>query len=100
MDVTNFLLQAGISRSTTAVVSYIMSKDGIGFEDALQEVMRKRPSVAPNRGFCKQLRFLQEESNGQLANYRPEMLQVQYSSSVALSCMVWNQAKTIACDID
>ena len=54
-----------------------MSKDKVGLEDALLEVMKKRASVSPNRGFCRQLRLLQEECDCQLANYRPEMLQVE-----------------------
>lgn len=36
---------AGISRSVTLVVAYIMKKHGRSFDDVLGEVRRKRPIV-------------------------------------------------------
>lgn len=45
---------AGISRSATIVIAYLVSK-GINLEDALKYILRKRKKVCPNRGFFNQL---------------------------------------------
>lgn len=47
---------AGISRSCTIAISYIMRKNGINFEEAFNFVKKKRRCANPNRGFVKQLR--------------------------------------------
>lgn len=73
-------VQAGISRSATTVISYLMSKENLSFEDAIAEVMQIRQTISPNRGFCRQLKILQEDCEGQLANYQPEMLQASLTS--------------------
>ena len=73
-----------MSRSATTVVAYIMGKDRLCFEDALVEVMLKRSIIAPNRGFCKQLRLLQEQCDGQLSKYHPDMLQVHPGTTAAI----------------
>ena len=41
----------GISRSPTIVMSYIMKKRGIGFEEAFQLVSKNRLCTNPNQGF-------------------------------------------------
>ena len=46
---------AGISRSATVVVGFLMHKLGLGFEDALAMVRAVRPRVQPNKGFREQL---------------------------------------------
>ncbi|KAH3759675.1 Dual specificity phosphatase [Pelomyxa schiedti] len=52
---------AGISRSSTIVIAYIMWKSRIPFETALAQVTAIRPIVYPNAGFTKQLCEYQEE---------------------------------------
>ena len=52
--------QAGISRSTTCVVSYLMRRHGMTFYDALCKVRSKRSFVSPNTGFTAQLEALDE----------------------------------------
>ena len=47
---------AGVSRSASIIISYIMKKRGYSFEQALQYVKERRPVVNPNMGFVKQLR--------------------------------------------
>ncbi|KAH3758635.1 leucine-rich repeat protein [Pelomyxa schiedti] len=46
---------AGVSRSATIVTSYVMYKNNIGYEAALEILRKKRPAVSPNPGFIKQL---------------------------------------------
>ena len=46
---------AGISRSGTICISYIMKKMLIPFEEALQFVKSKKPAIEPNSGFVQQL---------------------------------------------
>ena len=66
-----------MSRSATTVISYLMGKQpGLTFEEALSDVIAKRTCVAPNRGFCDQLRILQDKCHGYLESYTPQMLQV------------------------
>ena len=47
--------KAGISRSVTILISYLMSKFNITAKDALKIVRENRPQVNPNYGFMKQL---------------------------------------------
>ncbi len=46
---------AGISRSTTIILNYIMRKYGMKYNDALTFVRNKRNIVNPNQGFRDQL---------------------------------------------
>mmetsp|Transcript_24220 Transcript_24220/g.33960 ORF Transcript_24220/g.33960 Transcript_24220/m.33960 type:complete len:719 (-) Transcript_24220:67-2223(-) len=57
--------QKGVSRSSTAVIAYIMSMQNYNFYDAADLVCEKRPVVCPNLGFIKQLQ-LYESMNFQL----------------------------------
>jgi len=45
----------GISRSATVVIAYIMWKNKLGVEGALNLVRKKREVIYPNGGFMKQL---------------------------------------------
>ena len=47
---------AGISRSSTILISYIMRKYGVNYEEAYKIVKAKRSCIQPNSGFEKQLR--------------------------------------------
>jgi len=42
---------AGISRSSTLVISYLMRREGWSFKQAIELVRRSRPQVLPNLGF-------------------------------------------------
>ena len=46
---------AGVSRSATIVISYVMREDGKTYEEAFDFVKEKRSVVCPNRGFVEQL---------------------------------------------
>ena len=47
---------AGISRSSTLVVAYLVSKKSMTLDAALELVREKRPIVEPNSGFMEQLK--------------------------------------------
>jgi len=49
--------QAGISRSATIVIAYLMQKDQIPYEKARKIVQQKREIIYPNSGFVAQLRL-------------------------------------------
>ena len=46
---------AGISRSTTLLLVYLMARLDMSLRDAFLLVKRRRPIVCPNSGFVKQL---------------------------------------------
>jgi protein-tyrosine phosphatase len=48
--------QAGISRSCTIVIAYLMQQMLISFKEAFSLVKSKRPIANPNKGFIKQLK--------------------------------------------
>jgi len=50
---------AGISRSATFVIGYIMVSRGVTFNEAYTLVLSKRPCIHPNNGFISQLQLLQ-----------------------------------------
>lgn len=68
-----------MSRSATTVMSYLMAREGLSFEDALVDLISKRSCVGPNRGFCDQLRILQNRCDGQLERYCHSMFKVSVS---------------------
>jgi len=51
---------AGVSRSCSIVVAYIMKSHGLSFEEAFSMVKASRPIVSPNCGFLKQLKMWEE----------------------------------------
>lgn len=58
---------AGVSRSVTLVVAYIMTVTGRGWVESLAAVRAARPCAGPNLGFLRQL---EEFENTELAQYR------------------------------
>lgn len=47
---------AGISRSATIVVAYLMTKREMKFKEAIEFVKERRSFICPNDGFIDQLR--------------------------------------------
>ncbi|KAG5829974.1 dual specificity protein phosphatase 19a [Anguilla rostrata] len=47
---------AGVSRSAAVVIGYLMSKEGLAFDDAFAAVKVARPAICPNPGFLEQLK--------------------------------------------
>lgn len=52
--------QAGISRSASIVIAYIMYKKDINHKDALKYVRKYRKIVNPNHGFVEQLEYFEK----------------------------------------
>ncbi|XP_032396740.1 dual specificity protein phosphatase 19 [Etheostoma spectabile] len=46
---------AGVSRSSSVVIGYLMMREGLLFDDAYSQVKVARPSIRPNPGFYQQL---------------------------------------------
>jgi len=46
---------AGISRSVTTIIAYLISTKGMTFQQSYELVKGKRPAARPNEGFQKQL---------------------------------------------
>lgn len=46
---------AGVSRSASIVIGYLMARERLTFSEAYKLVQSARPSVQPNRGFYQQL---------------------------------------------
>ena len=51
---------AGLSRSATIVIAYIMWKNQLDFLEAIHLVEQIRPNINPNFGFVKQLRMFEK----------------------------------------
>ncbi|KAM3605469.1 uncharacterized protein V6R79_026043 [Siganus canaliculatus] len=68
---------AGVSRSVTLVVAYIMTVTRLGWQDALAAVKVVRPCAGPNLGFQRQL---QEFEATQADQFR-EWLHVEYKGN-------------------
>jgi predicted protein tyrosine phosphatase len=54
---------AGMSRSATLVISYLMQLDHISFNDAFRRVADAKPDISPNPGFIYQLRQFEKKLN-------------------------------------
>lgn len=52
---------AGVSRSASVVIAYVMRKEGKTLEEALEFVKGRRYAVNPNDGFRKQLKEYEEK---------------------------------------
>ena len=52
---------AGVSRSASTVIAYLMKTRGLSFDAAFDQVLRARPIISPNSGFLKQLQAFEQE---------------------------------------
>ena len=53
--------QAGISRSATIVIAYLMSKERMSLKDAYFHTKACRPQIGPNLGFFKELMLYEQQ---------------------------------------
>jgi len=53
---------AGVSRSPSVVIAYLIKFQGMCFQDAFELVRSKRASTKPNAGFLEQLKNLEKQS--------------------------------------
>lgn len=49
---------AGVSRSTSVVLAYLITRLHLGYDEALSFVKDRKPDVRPNAGFARQLKEL------------------------------------------
>jgi protein-tyrosine phosphatase len=54
---------AGISRSSTIILAYLIKHQNMSFEDALAHAQTKRTKINPNPGFRKQLKEFEKSLN-------------------------------------
>ena len=52
---------AGVSRSASVVIAYIMYSQRIKLADAFNQVKDRRPCIKPNPGFIRQLQEFEKE---------------------------------------
>lgn len=60
---------AGISRSATTVITYMMCKQQIGYTEALAALIARRTRISPNPGFMEQLKVLEVECGCDINKY-------------------------------
>ncbi|XP_029030695.1 dual specificity protein phosphatase 19-like isoform X1 [Betta splendens] len=60
---------AGVSRSSSVVIGYLMLREGLPFDAAYSQVKQARPSIRPNPGFYQQLQSYKPRGSG---NATPE----------------------------
>ena len=54
---------AGVSRSASIVIAYIMRTKHMSFKSAFDFVKERRPCICPNDGFHKQLQLYEQQLN-------------------------------------
>ena len=62
---------AGVSRSASIVIGYLMRTQGLSKREALRKVAELRPCIKPNSNFLKQLSRLEGKHSGQACWLRP-----------------------------
>jgi len=53
---------AGVSRSASIVIGFLMENRGMSYQQAFDWVKTKRPKIQPNRGFIEQLKLYGERT--------------------------------------
>ncbi len=68
---------AGVSRSATLCIAYLMCHCGLPFLEAMRTVRRARPVVCPNTGFMEQLQVYEQRLNleREISNKLSEQIQ-------------------------
>ena len=70
---------AGVSRSATIVIAYLMWKTHSSFNDTYLFIKKRRPEIDPNNGFRKQLNIFQkllEDNNYDLDKINFELIKI------------------------
>jgi len=52
---------AGVSRSASIVIAYLMTREKMSFEEALHQVRNVKKDIRPNEGFTEQLKDYEKE---------------------------------------
>jgi hypothetical protein len=56
--------RAGVSRSSTVLLAYLIEYHGLSLHDAFFKLLRLRPTITPNLGFMDKLKAYEEEKLG------------------------------------
>ena len=56
--------QGGVSRSSSIIISYLMNTKRMRLKEAIEYVSERRPAIAPNSGFMKQLERYEQSLYG------------------------------------
>ncbi|KAF2073982.1 hypothetical protein CYY_004727 [Polysphondylium violaceum] len=54
--------RAGVSRSASATIAYIMYHNNVSFQEAFDITSKGRPRICPNRGFVEQLKQFEQQT--------------------------------------
>ena len=76
---------AGMSRSPTIVIAYLMWKRQIFLDEAIKIVREKRPLISPNANFMNQLKIFQElliKNNYDISNINFKKIKVNDSNCI------------------
>ena len=76
---------AGMSRSPTIVIAYLMWKKHIFLDEAIKIVREKRPLISPNSNFMNQLKIFQElliKNNYDISNINFKKIKVNDSNCI------------------
>lgn len=84
---------AGVSRSTSLCLAYLVKYEGMTLRKAYQHVKAKRPIVHPNQGFFKQLVEYEKKETGEqsvtlvdsVAGIIPDLYEAEYLNLVWFS---------------
>jgi len=97
---------AGISRSSSIIVAYLMKKENLFVEEALSSVRNARPIVSPNCGFMKQLKMWDEmnytlEGNSKAHRlFKLQKLSIEFSQFGTIPQLQLEEDKNIQLDFD
>lgn len=72
---------AGVSRSVTLVVAYIMTVTGLGWQEALAAVKVVRPCAGPNLGFQRQLQEFEKTEAEQVGGNKASILKMKHEKT-------------------
>jgi len=75
---------SGVSRSVTIVIHYLMRKEGMAFQAALDRIRAVHPAALPNSGFLNQLEALEKRLTGR-TSFGARTESCVASSSVCIS---------------
>lgn len=80
---------AGVSRSVTLVVAYIMTITDFGWEDALSVVRAARSCANPNMGFQRQLQDFEKHDVNQVNELQTSELRNTTPSQIMGCCLLF-----------
>ena len=69
---------AGVSRTGSIIIYYLMSKYNISYDEALEYALSKRPSISPNNGFELGLRLLNYNKSETNTKIKPSGIHFVY----------------------